>query len=148
MGLTEYILIGVGAVALLFVIGNLIMRVSLYYQQRFNMSIWAGVFMLVISAVIGTYSFVHYDKPNAVLLVLSFCIAALILYLDIRHAGVGMGILAFLFQLIMSFLFVFVLIMALIRMVVNLASHRRGRQVLAVAGGAEAVRMFYRFFIP
>lgn len=148
MGLTEYILIGVGAVALLLLIGNLIIRVSAYYQQRFNMSIWAGVFMLVVSEAIGVYSFIHYDSPSIVLLVLSFCLAALILFLDIRHAGVGMGISAMLFQMVMSLLFVFVLLAALLRMTVNLASHRRGRRALAVVGGAEALRLFYRFFIP
>lgn len=52
----EYILIGIGIVAALFAVGNLIIRASVYYRQRFNMSVWAGVFTIVIAGVIGEHT--------------------------------------------------------------------------------------------
>lgn len=148
MSLTEYILIGIGIIAGLFAMGNLIIRTSEYYRQNFNMSIWAGVFILVISGVIYAYALLHYDKPNAVLIIMAIVIAAFTVFLDIRHAGVGMGIIALLFQIIMAVLFVFLLLVLMLRFVVNAVTHRRGRRILSVAGGAEAIRLFLGFFIP
>lgn len=148
MGLMEYILIGIGIIAALFAVGNLIIRVSVYYRQRFNMSVWAGVFTLVIAGVISTYAVIHYDKPNLLLIAIAIIIAVLVAFLDIRHAGAGMGITALLFQIVMAGLFVFLLLVLTLRFVINTATHRRGRQILAFAGGAEAARLFFRFFIP
>jgi hypothetical protein len=148
MGLMEYILIGIGIVAALFAVGNLIIRVSVYYRQRFNMSVWAGVFVLVIAGVIGTYAVIHYDKPNLLLIAIAIVVAVLIVFLDIRHAGAGMGTTAFLFQIVMAGLFVFLLLVLALRFVINTATHRRGRQMLAMLGGAEAARLFFGFFVP
>lgn len=148
MGLMEYILIGIGIIAVLFAVGNLIIRVSVYYRQRFSMSVWAGVFTLVIAGVIGTYAVIHYDKPNFLLIAIAIIIAVLVAFLDIRHAGVGMGIAALLFQIVMAGLFVFLLLVLALRFVINTATHRRGRQILAFAGGAETARLFFRFFVP
>ena len=147
MGLMEYILIGIGIIAALFAAGNLIIRVSVYYRQRFNMSVCAGVFTLVIAGVIGTYAVIHYDKPN-LLLMAAIVIAVLVAFLDIRHAGAGMGITALLFQIVMAGVFVFLLLVLALRFVINTTTHRRGRQILAFAGGAEAARLFFRFFVP
>ena len=148
MNLMEYILIGIGIIAVLFAVGNLIIRVSVYYRQRFSMSVWAGVFTLVIAGVIGTYAVIHYDKPNFLLIAIAIIIAVLVAFLDIRHAGVGMGIAALLFQIVMAGLFVFLLLVLALRFVINTVTHRRGRQILAFAGGAETARLFFRFFIP
>lgn len=148
MDLMEYILIGIAIVAALFAVGNLIIRVSVYYRQRFNMSIWAGVFVLVIAALIGVYAFVHYDKPNIILIIIAFAIAALTTFLDIRHSGIGMGIVALLFQIVMAALFAFLVLVLILRFVFNTVTHRRGRQVLATVGGIEAARLFFGFFVP
>ncbi len=148
MGLMEYILIGIGIVAALFAVGNLIIRVSVYYRQRFNMSVWAGVFTLVIAGVIGIYAVIHYDKPNLLLIAIAVVIAVLVAFLDIRHADIRMGIVALLFQIAMAVLFVVLLLVLVLRFVFNAVTHRRRRNILALVGGVEAVRLFFSFFIP
>ena len=62
MGLMEYLLIAVGAIAAAFLLVTIVRRISAYYRQRFNMSVWAGVFMLAIAAVLIAYSLYHYQS--------------------------------------------------------------------------------------
>lgn len=52
------------------------------------------------------------------------------------------------FQIVMAALFVFLLLVLALRFMINTVTHRRGRQILAFAGGAEAARLFFRFFVP
>lgn len=77
------------------------------------MSVWAGVFMLVIAGVIGAFAVVHYDKPNPILIAIAIVVIALVAFLDIRHDGAGMGVVALLFQNVMAGLFVFLLFVLL-----------------------------------
>ncbi len=147
-GVIEFILISIGIIAALLAMLNLIVRVSLYYRRRFNMSIWAGVFSLIIAGVIGTYSTIHYDKPNIGLIIVAISIAFLICVLDIRHAGIIMGTLAILFQVLMAIAFVFLCIVFLIRLFYNFVTNRQGRRIIVLSGDTDAIRLFFRFFIP
>ena len=58
----EYLLIAVGAITAAFLLVTIVRRISAYYRQRFNMSVWAGVFMLAIAAVLIAYSLYHYQS--------------------------------------------------------------------------------------
>lgn len=101
MGLVEYLLIAVGAIAVAFLIVTVVRRISAYYRQRHNMSIWAGVFMLAIAAVLVAFSIYHYQNVNIPIVIVAGVLLLLTVFLDIRHAGIGMGLLALLFQLIL-----------------------------------------------
>lgn len=112
------------------------------------MSIWAGVFPLVIAGVIGSYSTLHYDKTNTGLIIIAISIAFFICVLDVRHAGIGMGIMALVFQTVMAALFAFLCFVFLLRLTLNLVTNQRRRRIIAISGCAGAIRQFFGFFIP
>ena len=64
MGLVEYLLIAVGVIAAIFLMVTVVRRISAYYRQRHNMSVWAGVFMLAVAAVIAAFAVYHYQDVN------------------------------------------------------------------------------------
>ncbi len=47
MGLVEYLLIAVGVIAAIFLMVTVVRRISAYYRQRHNMSVWAGPLCLL-----------------------------------------------------------------------------------------------------
>ena len=60
----EYLLIVVGVIAVGFLLITIVRRISAYFRQRYNMSVWAGVFMLAIAAVLVAYNIYHYESTN------------------------------------------------------------------------------------
>ena len=84
------------------------------------------------------------DRAGALLLLTGF--------LDMRHAGIGMGLLALLFQLVLAAAFIAVIVIAIIYFVIR--SLRRGDDLVldAVTGTTSGVRngvhLFFRFFMP
>lgn len=152
MGLVEYLLIAVGAIAVVFLLVTVVHRISAYYRQQHNMSVWAGVFMLAIAAVLIVFSVYHYQNVNIPLLVVAGVLLILTGFLDIHHAGVGMGLLALLFQIVLAGAFIAVIVVAVILYVIRV--FRRGDDLVldAVTGTTSRFRnrvaLFFRFFIP
>ena len=152
MGLVEYLLIAVGAIAVAFLMVTVVRRISAYYRQRHNMSVWAGVFMLAIAAVLVAFSIYHYQDVNIPLIVVAGVLLLLTGFLDIRHAGVGMGLLALLFQLVLAGAFIAVIVVAIVLYVIR--ALRRGDDLVldAVTGTTSGFRngaaLFFRFFVP
>ena len=64
MGLVEYLLIAVGVIAAIFLMVTVVRRISAYYRQRHNMSVWAGVFMLAVAAVIAAFAVYHVERES------------------------------------------------------------------------------------
>lgn len=152
MGLVEYLLIAVGAIAVAFLMVTVVRRISAYYRQRHNMSVWAGVFMLAIATVLVAFSIYHYEDVNVPLVVVAGVLLLLTGFLDIRHAGVGMGLLALLFQLILAGAFIAVIVVAVILYVIR--ALRRGDDLVldavtgTTSGFRNGVQLFFRFFMP
>lgn len=152
MGLMEYLLIAVGAIAVAFLMVTVVRRISAYYRQRHNMSVWAGVFMLAMAAVLVAFSIYHYENVNIPLIAISAALLFLTGFLDMRHAGVGMGLLALLFQLVLAAAFIAVIVVAVILFVIR--SIRRGDDLVldavtgTTSGFRNGVRLFFRFFMP
>ena len=150
MGLKEYLLIGVGLIAAAILIIIVARRISAFYRERYNMSIWAGVFTLIISAVIAAFAILHYETPNIILLIIAGAIIILTGFLDIYHAGVGLGLLAVVFQLVFAALFVAVIIAIIAYLIIR--ALRRGEDAVldAVTGTSSSfrnsVQLFFRFF--
>ena len=71
MGLVECILIIIGIISVAFLLVTIVRRISAYYRQRHNMSVWAGVFMLAIAAILVAFSLYHYQDVNIPLLVVA-----------------------------------------------------------------------------
>lgn len=152
MGLMEYLLIAVGVIAIGFLLITIVRRISAYYRQRYNMSVWAGVFMLAIAAVLVAYDIYHFASSNTPLFIGAGALLLLTGFLDMRHAGIGMGLLALLFQLVLAAAFIAVIVIAIIYFVIR--SLRRGNDLVldAVTGTTSGVRngvqLFFRFFMP
>ena len=152
MGILEIFFIIVGGIALLIALAAIIRRVSAFFRERYNFSIWAGVLLIVIAFAITGYSYAHYGEINIPYTVVASAIILLTAFLDIRHAGVGMGLLAVLIEIILSALFVVVLFLALVYLAIR--AFRRGDdwivdRVTGTSGGARAtMALFFRFFIP
>ena len=114
------------------------------------MSIWAGVFLIVIAAVSIVYSQYHYNSIITPIIIAASVLLLITCVLDIRHAGVAMGILALLFQVVMSAAFVAVIVGAIAYFVIR--SLRRGDDVVldtvtgTTSGFRNGVRLFFRFF--
>lgn len=152
MGLMEYLLIAVGVIAIGFLLITIVRRISAYYRQRYNMSVWAGVFMLAIAAVLVAYDIYHFTSSNIPLFIGAGALLLLTGFLDMRHAGIGMGLLALLFQLVLAAAFIAVIVIAIFYFVIR--SLRRGDDLVldAVTGTTSGVRngvhLFFRFFMP
>lgn len=152
MGLMEYLLIAVGAIAAAILMVIIVRRISAYYRQRHNMSVWAGVFMLVLTAVVVGFAVYHYESINVLLLLVAGILLLLTGFLDIRHAGVGMGLLALLFQAVLAATFIVVIVVAIIYFVIR--SIRRGNDMVldavtgTTSGFRNGVQLFFRFFMP
>ncbi len=152
MGLMECLLIIIGVIAVAFLLVTIVRRISAYYRQRYNMSVWAGVFMLVIATVLVAFSAYHYQEPNIPLFVAAGLLLLLTGFLDIRHAGIGMGLVALLFQTVLALGFIAVIVVVVVLYIIK--TIRRGDNLLfdAVTGTTGGLRngaiLFFRFFVP
>lgn len=152
MRLFEILLLFVGAIALAFLLITIVRRISSFYRQRYNMSVWAGVFMLVIAIILTIFSIYHSEKLNVLSIVFALAFLLITAILDIHHAGIGMGLLALLFQVFLSVTFIVVVIAAVIYFI--LSRLRRGDDILVdtltgtTSGFRNGVRLFFSFFRP
>lgn len=152
MGLIEYLLIAVGAIAAAILMVIVARRISAYYRQRHNMSVWAGVFMLVLAIVVVGFAVYHYESVNVLLVIVACMLLLLTGFLDMRHAGVGMGLLALLFQMVLAVTFIVFIVAAIIYFVIR--AIRRGDDMVldavtgTTSGFRNGVQLFFRFFMP
>lgn len=152
MGLIEYLLNAVGAIAAAILMVIVARRISAYYRQRHNMSVWAGVFMLVLAIVVVGFAVYHYESVNALLVIVACMLLLLTGFLDMRHAGVGMGLLALLFQMVLAVTFIVFIVAAIIYFVIR--AIRRGDDMVldavtgTTSGFRNGVQLFFRFFMP
>lgn len=152
MGLMEYLLIAVGVIAVGFLLITIVRRISAYFRQRYNMSVWAGVFILAIAAVLVAYNIYHYESTNIPFFIGAGALLLLTGFLDMRHAGIGMGLLALLFQIVIAAAFIAVIVIAIIYFVIR--SLRRGDDLVldavtgTTSGFRNGIQLFFRFFMP
>ena len=148
----EYLLIAVGVIAVDFLLITIVRRISAYFRQRYNMSVWAGVFMLAIAAVLVAYNIYHYESTNIPFFIGAGALLLLTGFLDMRHAGIGMGLLALLFQIVIAAAFIAVIVIAIIYFVIR--SLRRGDDLVldavtgTTSGFRNGIQLFFRFFMP
>lgn len=152
MGIIEYLIIGIGIIAVALLLVTIVRRISAYYRQHYNVSIWSGVLLVIIACTCVAYSILHYDTPNIVLLIVAGIIFIAMIFLDIHHAGVGMGLLALLLQMVLSVAFVAVIVGAILLFAIR--SIRQGDDLVVDAltgttsGFRNGVSLFFRFFVP
>ena len=152
MELMECLLIIVGAIIVLFLLVAIVLRITAYYRQRFNMSVWPGMLMLALAVVMLVYSIYHYRYFYMPIVIAAGILLLITCILDMAHAGFGMGLLALIFQTVLAAAFILVIIIAIILMVVR--SLRKGDDLVldAVTGTSSRTRnrarLFFRFFVP
>lgn len=126
-----------GIIAVIIGLIVVIKKISAFYKQRFQFSIWSGVLLLVvalalllISSADGTTQQIVY-----VMLVIAAILALLTIYNDIRLAGVAWGGLAVLLQIIFALSFVFLIIFALIGFVMKKLFNIHSSLLASIFGG-------------
>ena len=108
--------------------------------------------MLAIAAVLIAYSLYHYHSVYVPIAIAAGVLLLITGFLDIRHAGLGMGFLALLFQLVLAAAFIAVIIVAIVLFVIR--SVRRGDDLVldavtgTTSGFRNGTRLFFRFFVP
>lgn len=150
MSLIEYLLIAIAGIAVIMLAITVIRRISAYYRRNYNMSVWAGMFLLTIATVAIVYSLYHYGSVQTPIYIISALLLLITLILDVHHAGAAMGFLAFLFQTVMAAAFIAVVAGVVIYYIVR--SLRRGDDMVmdaltgTTSGFRNGVHLFFRFF--
>lgn len=150
MELVELLLIAIGAIAAAFLLVTIIRRISAYYRQRHQMSVWAGAFMLIIAMVLVAFSLYHYGSLRAPFVIAAGALLLITAFLDMYHAGIGMGVLALLFQLFLAATFAVLIGFFVIYYVIR--AIRRGDDLVVDAitgttsGFRNGVSLFLSFF--
>lgn len=125
MKIVEVLLFMAVAIAVIAIFASIIKSISSYYKQRFGYSIWTGVFVLILAFSLAGIDCTHYYSNNILLFSIAGALGLLTMIQDIRLSGIGMGILGFLFQIIMAVIFVLVLAGLMIGFILKAITKRR-----------------------
>lgn len=102
-----------------------IKKVSVFYRQRFQFSIWSGVLLFVLVLALTLVSASEGTTQYAVYIMMGIAVILVVLtiYNDIRLAGFAWGCLAVLLQIIFSLSFVFLVVFVLIGIMMKKLFH-------------------------
>lgn len=108
-------LVAIIAIVIVAVVGviSFVRNISAYYRDRFRFSIWSGVFILLFAIALLILAGCSGSGVFVVELIAAL-LAALVLYKDIRLAGLGWGVLAVGLQILFAISFLFMLTILLI----------------------------------
>lgn len=96
-------------------------KISAFYKQRFNFSIWSGVLLLVgaLALLLASTSDGVSRQAMYIMTGISVILAILTIYNDIRLAGFAWGSLAVILQIVFSLSFIFLIFFALVGVVMK-----------------------------
>lgn len=119
---------------------KLIMRIALFYRTMYGFSIWSGVLFLI--AAIAIFALNEEDSSNnhILLSVIACAIALFTLVQDIRLSGVMYGSLGFIFQIVMTFVIFFLLIIILACFIGRIVTMQARRLDNSLFGVGEEIR--------
>ena len=115
----------------------IIKKISAFYKQRFNFSIWSGVLLLVgaLALLLASTSDGVSRQAMYIMTGISAILAILTIYNDIRLAGFAYGSLAVVLQIIFSLSFVFLIFFALIGFVMKKLFNIHSSLLTSIFGG-------------
>lgn len=113
MEIVELALILLGFIALLVLSITTISKISVFYRNHFNFSIWSGILLMSVALVSLVIIGSDNTSKHPLVLVFVFLTYLLSLVQDIRLSGFTYGILGFIFQVIMTFAMFSLLIIVL-----------------------------------
>lgn len=112
-------LVAIIAIAIVSVIGviSFVRNILAYYRDRFRFRIWSGVFILLFAIALLILAGSSGNETSAFIVeLIAALLVALVIYKDIRLAGLGWGVLAMGLQTLFA-------ISLLLMLVVLLVSH-------------------------
>lgn len=112
-------------------------KISAFYKQRFNFSIWSGVLLLVgaLALLLASTSDGVSRQAMYIMAGISVILAILTIYNDIRLAGFVWGSLAVILQIVFSLSFIFLIFFALVGVVMKKLFNIHSSLLTAIFGG-------------
>ena len=114
-----------------------IKKISAFYKQRFNFSIWSGALLLVgaLALLLASTSDGVSRQAMYIMTGISAILAILTIYNDIRLAGFAWGSLAVILQIIFSLSFIFLIFFALVGFVMKKLFNIHSSLLTSIFGG-------------
>lgn len=114
-----------------------IKKISAFYKQRFNFSIWSGVLLLVgaLALLLASASDGVSRQAMYIMTGISAILAILTIYNDIRLSGFAWGSLAVILQIIFSMSFIFLIFFALVGFVMKKLFNIHSSLLTSIFGG-------------
>lgn len=112
-------------------------KISAFYKQRFNFSIWSGVLLLVgtLALLLASTSDGVSRQAMYIMTGISVILAILTIYNDIRLAGFAWGSLAVILQIVFSLSFIFLIFFALVGFVMKKLFNIHSSLLTSIFGG-------------
>lgn len=112
-------------------------KISAFYKQRFNFSIWSGVLLLVgaLALLLASTSDGVSRQAMYIMTGISVILAILTIYNDIRLAGFAWGSLAVILQIVFSLSFIFLIFFALVGVVMKKLFNIHSSLLTSIFGG-------------
>ena len=126
-----------GIIAVIIGLIAVIKKISAFYKQRFQFSIWSGVLLLVVALALLLISSSDGTTRQTmyVMTAIAAILAILTIYNDIRLAGVAWGSLAVLLQIVFALSFVFLIFFALIGLIMKKLFNIHNSILTSIFGG-------------
>ena len=114
-----------------------IKKISAFYKQRFNFSIWSGVLLLVgaLALLLASASDGVSRQAMYIMTGISAILAILTIYNDIRLSGFAWGSLAVILQIVFSLSFIFLIFFALVGFVMKKLFNIHSSLLTSIFGG-------------
>lgn len=112
-------------------------KISAFYKQRFNFSIWSGVLLLVgaLALLLASTSDGVSRQAMYIMTGISVILAILTIYNDTRLAGFAWGSLAVILQIVFSLSFIFLIFFALVGVVMKKLFNIHSSLLTSIFGG-------------
>lgn len=112
-------------------------KISAFYKQRFNFSIWSGVLLLVgtLALLLASTSDGVSRQAMYIMTGISVILAILTIYNEIRLAGFAWGSLAVILQIVFSLSFIFLIFFALVGFVMKKLFNIHSSLLTSIFGG-------------
>lgn len=134
MEIVEIFLFIVAALAIVAILASTIKKISSYYKQRFDYSIWSGVFILILSfSLIGIDLTLYYGE-NIPLFIVAGLLILITFVQDLRLSGLTFGFAGILFQLLMAVIFVFILAGLFLGLLIKVITKRSSKALNTLLG--------------
>lgn len=106
--------------------------------------------MVILSFALAGYGLYNEQSINIWLIIVAVIVFAFSVFLDIRHAGVAMGLLALLLQIVLALFIILVILMLFVIFCVRAIIGKGERSTDFSSGilSGEVVSIFLRSFLP